>query len=626
MALIIRKVKNLTPLPMTLSHRDVILAPNVTVDLYTILTDDRLLQIQSELQGLADRGSIEIVDTDDSAELTAGASGGEGAGGGGGGVTFPLLADDGINSAPSYSFTNATGTGVFLSAPNTLGLSANDSTVLTISGTEITALKSIVGDISNQAIPAFQVGAGTGISSGVVDFGVNILQNGLGIASFNGQDFDLSSGDMHIWLTDLGIGDQNPANLGAGIFGSSYTFLGIAADGEEPARFTGAGLTINDGKIVNLNTAGSAYLWYDGGNSKLELNSAQDLDLLVNNGTTIFHGTISNARFQGVDVQIDSDKKLLSRNGEAFISFDTAAGGWMFQTHVDQHCYLASPKEFAINANTTGDFYPSITLNENANDSININLNVLDETNYIFIHWDDESFPNAEKRMMLLRGGYDHQIGFSLKDNGVSNTNSIFYGTEIPMHIGIKANNLFATPVTTALIIDTTSVTVANGIQMLAPDGSESAPSYSFTNATNVGISYWGDGYLTFFTEGEGKTSVVPAAIADGMGRTGTNGALLFEADVDIIMGPSGRVQVQPGTASIPGIMFSDTGRGLFSPTNNQISVATNSNEVARFDNSAAAGETRFMLWDVTAGTLKRVKVGAIDSGGTGLRALAVDN
>jgi hypothetical protein len=72
MPTIIRTVKNLTANTLILSHRDVILEPNVTVDLYTILTDDRLLQLQSELQGLADRGAIQIVATDAASELTAG--------------------------------------------------------------------------------------------------------------------------------------------------------------------------------------------------------------------------------------------------------------------------------------------------------------------------------------------------------------------------------------------------------------------------------------------------------------------------------------------------------------------------------------------------------------------------
>lgn len=45
-----------------------------------------------------------------------------------------------------------------------------------------------------------------------------------------------------------------------------------------------------------------------------------------------------------------------------------------------------------------------------------------------------------------------------------------------------------------------------------------------------------------------------------------------------------------------------------------------------RADYSATAGDTRFLLWDVTAGTLKRVSIGAADSGGAGFKVLRVPN
>ena len=45
-----------------------------------------------------------------------------------------------------------------------------------------------------------------------------------------------------------------------------------------------------------------------------------------------------------------------------------------------------------------------------------------------------------------------------------------------------------------------------------------------------------------------------------------------------------------------------------------------------QFDNSTAAGQTRFLLWDVDKGALSRVSVGAADSGGTGFKLLRVPN
>ena len=44
------------------------------------------------------------------------------------------------------------------------------------------------------------------------------------------------------------------------------------------------------------------------------------------------------------------------------------------------------------------------------------------------------------------------------------------------------------------------------------------------------------------------------------------------------------------------------------------------------FDNSTTAGDTRFLLWDVTANKLVRVLVGANDSCGTGFKKVVVPN
>lgn len=47
---------------------------------------------------------------------------------------------------------------------------------------------------------------------------------------------------------------------------------------------------------------------------------------------------------------------------------------------------------------------------------------------------------------------------------------------------------------------------------------------------------------------------------------------------------------------------------------------------VFEVDGSGIADETHCLIWDVSFGGLKRIKRGAIDSGGSGLRALCIDN
>lgn len=51
-----------------------------------------------------------------------------------------------------------------------------------------------------------------------------------------------------------------------------------------------------------------------------------------------------------------------------------------------------------------------------------------------------------------------------------------------------------------------------------------------------------------------------------------------------------------------------------------------NTADILKVDESAVADDVRLLLWDVTAGTLKHVTRGAVDSGGVGFRALRIAN
>jgi hypothetical protein len=56
------------------------------------------------------------------------------------------------------------------------------------------------------------------------------------------------------------------------------------------------------------------------------------------------------------------------------------------------------------------------------------------------------------------------------------------------------------------------------------------------------------------------------------------------------------------------------------------IHFGVNDAEVARFDRSTTAGQTRFLIYDVDNATLERVSVGAADSGGAGFKVLRIAN
>lgn len=133
-----------------------------------------------------------------------------------------------------------------------------------------------------------------------------------------------------------------------------------------------------------------------------------------------------------------------------------------------------------------------------------------------------------------------------------------------------------------------------------------------FVQADTTAKAYFG------FTATNNNDVTLTNLVAGGKIKFDTNGATIEFLD---------QVIVPDGSAATPSLAFnSSTDCGLFRGAVGTVSVAAAGAEVARFDNGASAGETRFMLYDITAGTLKRVCVGADDSGGTGYKVLRVPN
>lgn len=92
----------------------------------------------------------------------------------------------------------------------------------------------------------------------------------------------------------------------------------------------------------------------------------------------------------------------------------------------------------------------------------------------------------------------------------------------------------------------------------------------------------------------------------------------------------SGGPSIQNETASLTNPVFSPNNSllstGVGGDASNNLSMINLGVESARFTTSAVGDDVRMMLYDVTAGTLKQVTRGAVDSGGTGFRSLNVAN
>lgn len=80
------------------------------------------------------------------------------------------------------------------------------------------------------------------------------------------------------------------------------------------------------------------------------------------------------------------------------------------------------------------------------------------------------------------------------------------------------------------------------------------------------------------------------------------------------------------GSENKPGYAFLDSYISGMWYSLNSVNFSVDGINTAVFDLNSNDGETRFMLYDVTADILQRVSIGDADSGGTGFRVLRIPN
>lgn len=90
----------------------------------------------------------------------------------------------------------------------------------------------------------------------------------------------------------------------------------------------------------------------------------------------------------------------------------------------------------------------------------------------------------------------------------------------------------------------------------------------------------------------------------------------------------AGRIFTRQSTNNATGEFFALDGLSvnIGSLTAHPLNILYNDAVVAQFDGDSTAGNTRFIVWDVTAGATVRVSRGAADSGGAGFRVLRIPN
>lgn len=134
--------------------------------------------------------------------------------------------------------------------------------------------------------------------------------------------------------------------------------------------------------------------------------------------------------------------------------------------------------------------------------------------------------------------------------------------------------------ISTALTVDT-SLNLTTGGLIGVPNGSASAPSYSFSGDTDTGL-FWTSGSINFSI----NNSV--CGVIDATGIAAANGKV---------------VRTQDGTSSAPGFTFdNDTDTGIYRIGTNQLNIATGGVHLADFKNSGTSDGVDYFQFELYGG------------------------
>ncbi len=223
------------------------------------------------------------------------------------------------------------------------------------------------------------------------------------------------------------------------------------------------------------------------------------------------------------------------------------------------------------------------------------------------------------------------------------NTGLLFPGG---CYVNMDVNTVSVTLVYSREPSSSSIMTEYNVFPFLAASGSSPIP-YSFADDSlqglyrdsSLGLVLDSDGSnFNLFTGGQGMYSGEGEDLILGAGGASSGYSLnLSQNGQHNIIGNANPFEIVDSAFSNSGLQFATDGSTWTiqgNSTNIQldaqlagtINMHIYNTDAATFDASAVAGNTRLLLWDVTAGALVRVSRGASDSGGTGFRLLRVPN
>lgn len=203
-----------------------------------------------------------------------------------------------------------------------------------------------------------------------------------------------------------------------------------------------------------------------------------------------------------------------------------------------------------------------------------------------------------------------------------------------------RLGTLFDSPPDIGRVTPNTGAFSRIGVNQPVPLSGFSITDVPFNIAGTAPIT-WSGTTLAITKSGDGNSLVLRGGLlpfGNGNGVIGNNANRWFNGFFsNALLSPNFQGHLSSGTnaSGLPVAITGGTSTGSASGGTIDLQVTPPGSSgaalnlpvvVGRFDVSTTAGDTRFLLWDVTAGSLKRVSIGSVDSGGSGFKVLRVPN
>jgi len=511
--------------------------------------------------------------------------------------TVQILNSNGSTTAPSYSFSSSTGTGMFSDALNTLKFSAGSTNFMTATSTEVTLAVPIEEDAGSAAAPSysFSTASDTGmyLSGTSLGFAVGGTQKGLlntsgqwlmglgtnalpsysfdgdvntGIYSSAADTINLTTGGTsRVALSTSALSSTLPVREAdgsaatpsysftsypdAGMYVPSANTLGFSTEGVLRMTISAGGITPVSPIVLPLGSVTAPSLTFVGDLNTGVYSSGADTFDITTGGTNRL--SISSSTMDGsLPLRITGTTNYLTVNTTDRTYKDTNAGAAVNQTI-----------QIASSTSPAGTGYLGVSNTASAADvSLNYNLSNLGgniirtaailgniETgnlpasrttgaevgNLVFY-----AKPSGSSVTEVARMGMNATNPQMVMTDGVASAPSIAFSSDLGLGMFRSASNTlgFATNGTERVTINTTTMT--NSLVFSNSSGTNAAPSYSFTGDLTTGMYRVGASTVGLTTGGTLRSSISTTEIVNTLPLRGPSGdattpSYSFSADSD---------------------------------------------------------------------------------------------